>query len=248
MIHPRMATMLSIVLTDATASPQTLHAILRHAARDDLGPALGRRRHEHQRHGLPPRVGRPRGPPTPTTDPAARAALAAAVEAVARDLARQQARDGEGATALVTCQVTGAADDADARAVARAVIPARWSRRPSTARTRTGAGSPGPRATRSWRRQPILEAAGLSAADATGPRRPAGGRRPGEAPHRHRRPPRLRRPGRRSAAHRQGRGPRRDGRRGGPDPPRPRARDGTGEAFGCPLTEEYVRENWEYTT
>ena len=24
--------------------------------------------------------------------------------------------------------------------------------------------------------------------------------------------------------------------------------DGTGEAFGCDLTEEYVRENAEYTT
>ena len=51
-----------------------------------------------------------------------RAALGAAIEAVARDLARQQAADGEGATALITCQVTGAADDADARAVARAVV------------------------------------------------------------------------------------------------------------------------------
>jgi glutamate N-acetyltransferase/amino-acid N-acetyltransferase len=50
----------------------------------------------------------------------------AALEAVARDLARQQARDGEGATALVTCQVTGAADDADARAVARASCSRRW--------------------------------------------------------------------------------------------------------------------------
>ncbi len=52
----------------------------------------------------------------------ARAALGAAIEAVARDLARQQAADGEGATALITCQVSGAADDADARAIARAVV------------------------------------------------------------------------------------------------------------------------------
>src|SRR6185503_951760 len=48
--------------------------------------------------------------------------LGYAIEAVARELARQQAADGEGATSLVTCQVTGAADDADARAVARAVV------------------------------------------------------------------------------------------------------------------------------
>ena len=48
--------------------------------------------------------------------------LARAVEAVARSLARQQAADGEGATTLITCQVSGARDDADARAVARSVV------------------------------------------------------------------------------------------------------------------------------
>ena len=48
--------------------------------------------------------------------------FAPAVEAVARSLARQQAADGEGATTLITCQVSGAASDAEARAVARAVV------------------------------------------------------------------------------------------------------------------------------
>jgi glutamate N-acetyltransferase/amino-acid N-acetyltransferase len=41
---------------------------------------------------------------------------------VARSLARQQAADGEGATSLITCGVSGARDDIDARAVARAVV------------------------------------------------------------------------------------------------------------------------------
>jgi glutamate N-acetyltransferase/amino-acid N-acetyltransferase len=45
-----------------------------------------------------------------------------AVRAVARSLARQQAADGEGATTLITCQVSGAADDRQARAVARSVV------------------------------------------------------------------------------------------------------------------------------
>src|ERR1044072_34232 len=45
-----------------------------------------------------------------------------AVRAVARALARQQAADGEGASTLVTCQVSGAIDDAEARGVARAVV------------------------------------------------------------------------------------------------------------------------------
>ena len=48
--------------------------------------------------------------------------FAAALEAVARSLARQQAADGEGATTLITCTVSGARDDVDARAVARAVV------------------------------------------------------------------------------------------------------------------------------
>jgi glutamate N-acetyltransferase/amino-acid N-acetyltransferase len=52
----------------------------------------------------------------------AAAAFAAGVEAVARSLARQQAADGEGATTLITCVVSGAVDAADARAVARAVV------------------------------------------------------------------------------------------------------------------------------
>ena len=50
------------------------------------------------------------------------AALGRAVEAVARSLSRQQAADGEGATTLITCAVSGADDDADARAAARAVV------------------------------------------------------------------------------------------------------------------------------
>ena len=41
---------------------------------------------------------------------------------MARSLARQQAADGEGATTLITCTVSGARDDVEARAVARAVI------------------------------------------------------------------------------------------------------------------------------
>lgn len=45
-----------------------------------------------------------------------------AVHAVARDLARQIARDGEGAEKLISVRVSGAADDRDARVAARAVV------------------------------------------------------------------------------------------------------------------------------
>jgi glutamate N-acetyltransferase/amino-acid N-acetyltransferase len=55
-------------------------------------------------------------------DSEAAVAFGRAVEAVARSLARQQAADGEGATTLISCAVSGARDDVDARAVARAVV------------------------------------------------------------------------------------------------------------------------------
>ncbi len=47
--------------------------------------------------------------------------FAAALDAVTMDLAHQIVRDGEGATKFVTVTVTGAADDAAAQAIARAV-------------------------------------------------------------------------------------------------------------------------------
>ena len=61
--------------------------------------------------------------------------------AVARDLARQQAADGEGASTLITAVVTGAHDDADARAVAR---PGRRSRPAGRVRTPDGTGARDP--------------------------------------------------------------------------------------------------------
>jgi glutamate N-acetyltransferase/amino-acid N-acetyltransferase len=247
MIHPRMATMLSIVLTDATASPATLHAILRNAAAttwDQLSVDGDTSTNDTVYLLASGRA----GAADADTNADARAALAAAVEAVARDLARQQARDGEGATALLTCQVTGAADDADARAVARAVISsslvkaavhgkdANWGRIAGAAGNALAAEAP------------ILEAAGLSSAEAR-----AKAAQPAAVD-----PSRLRIAIAGHLAY--------DGPNGGPQAvDKAAARvsmdaeevlirldlglgDGTGEAFGCPLTEEYVRENSEYTT
>ena len=124
---------------------------------------------------------------------------------------------------------------------------AAWSRRRSTAATRTGAGSPAPPATPAW---PTRRPRGGRPAPRRGRARgPAAGRaRPGPAPDRDRRHARLRRP----AAARCPSTARPPGRRW----TRPEVLirldlglgDGTGEAFGCDLTEEYVRENAEYTT
>ena len=121
MIHPHMATMLSFVLTDAEAHPETLQYLLR--------PIVARTWNQTSVDGdqstndtvLLVASGAAGAAPV-EADPSALAALGRAVEAVARSLARQQAADGEGAATLITCAVSGAVDDAAARAAARAVI------------------------------------------------------------------------------------------------------------------------------
>jgi glutamate N-acetyltransferase/amino-acid N-acetyltransferase len=247
MIHPRMATMLSIVLTDAAASPETLWGLLR--------PAAARTWNQLSVDG-----------DTSTNDTvfvlasgasgavpvepgsAAAARLGAAIEAIARDLARQQAADGEGASTLITAAVTGARDDADARAVARAVVSsslvkaAAHGRDPNWGRIAGAAGNA------RLADAAVLEAAGLPAAEAVV--------RAGSPAAIDAAALRISIAGHLVF----------DGAAGGPvDFDRAAARaameapelvigldlglgTGSGEAFGCDLTEAYVIENSEYTT
>ena len=243
MIHPRMATMLSVVLTDASVAPATLHGL--------LSPIVQRTWNQLSVDG-----------DTSTNDtvfvlasgaagasvaPASHAAaqLGDAIEAVARSLARQQAADGEGAETLITCQVSGAADDYDARAIARSVISsslfkaAVHGRDPNWGRVASAAGNA---------RLPdeqMLEAAGLHHTEAM----PRAGRAPeldldklqisicGTLVFKG--TPQLFDRAAVQAAM---------------DAPEVLIRlhlglgGGTGEAFGCDLTEGYVIENAEYTT
>jgi glutamate N-acetyltransferase/amino-acid N-acetyltransferase len=247
MIHPRLATMLSIIVTDAVADPATLESILR--------PAAARTWNQLSVDG-----------DTSTNDtvfllasgaseaslvlpgsPGA-AILGGAVEAVARDLARQQAADGEGATTLIDCQVSGAASDAEARAIARSVVSsslvkaAVHGRDPNWGRIAAAAGNAAlPDAE-------LLVASGMPRVDAES--------RAG-------RPVSLSQDRLRIAiaGHLVF-----DGPAGGPvefdraaarsalDSPEALIRvdlglgAGIGEAWGCDLTEQYVIENSEYTT
>lgn len=247
MIHPNMATMLSIVLTDAAIEPVDLWGLLRPAAArtwDQLS-VDGDTSTNDTAFVLASGVGGAR--PVAAGTPEA-AALGAAIEAVARDLARQQAADGEGASTLITASVHGAQDDAEARAVARAVISsslvkaAAHGRDPNWGRIAGAAGN----ATLAI--ASVLEAAGLPADEAA-----ARAGTPATLD-----PARLRIW---IAGHLVF-----DGASGGPvafDREAARAAmaqpeviialdlglgDGTGEAFGCDLTEAYVIENSEYTT
>ena len=247
MIHPQMATMLSVILTDAAAAPETLWSLLR--------PAAARTWNQLSVDGdtstndtvfLLASGASAAKTVEPGTDTAR--ALGAAIEAIARDLARQQAADGEGATTLITAVVEGARDDADARAVARAIVSsslvkaAAHGRDPNWGRIAGAAGNAVlPSAA-------VLEAAGFSPTEAT--------QRAGTASVLD--PASLRIS---IAGHLVF-----DGAAGGPVPfDRAAARaameapevvialdlglgSGSGEAFGCDLTETYVIENSEYTT
>ena len=247
MIHPRMATMLSIVLTDATVDPATLHGLLRPAAArtwDQLS-VDGDTSTNDTVFLLASGVA---GAAIVSAGTRQAVELGRAIEAVARDLARQQAADGEGATTLITCQVSGAVDDADARAVARAVISsslvkaAVHGRDPNWGRVAGAAGNA------TLADEAVLVAAGL----------PAGAARSRAGTAAELDPDKLRIA---IAGHLVF-----DGTAGGPvafdraaartamDAPELLIRldvglgTGTGEAFGCDLTETYVLENSEYTT
>jgi glutamate N-acetyltransferase/amino-acid N-acetyltransferase len=244
MIHPRMATMLCLLLTDATVAPKTLYGL--------LAPVVQRTWNQLTVDGDTSTndtvfllaSGASRATAVATASPEA-AILESAVEAVARSLARQQAADGEGASTLITCQVSGAADDHDARAVARSVVgssllkAAVHGRDPNWGRVASAAGN-----TR-LPDEELLEAAGLHHTEAA----PRAGRRPGFDLEKLRiaiagtlvfagTPLPFDRAATRTAM----------------DAPEVLIRldmglgRGSGEAFGCDLTEQYVIENAEYTT
>jgi glutamate N-acetyltransferase / amino-acid N-acetyltransferase len=114
MIEPDMATMLAFVLTDAAVDGVTLGKLWRRAV-DETFNCLSV------------------DTDTSTSDTAvvlangaagrvSEAALAVALREVCLDLTLQLARDGEGATKLLTVTVRAAADPAQARRVAKAVV------------------------------------------------------------------------------------------------------------------------------
>jgi glutamate N-acetyltransferase/amino-acid N-acetyltransferase len=119
MIHPQMATMLAFLATDAPISPGNLRSLLL--------PAVERTFNQVSVDGdtstndavIALANGAAGGAPI-THDADARA-FADALEAVCRSLAIDIAADGEGARHLIEVTVHGAASDRDARAVARTV-------------------------------------------------------------------------------------------------------------------------------
>ena len=120
MIHPNMATMLLFMTTDVQAEP----AVLRKALAEVVPATFNQITVDGDTStndtvlllasGL---AGAPVGP-----DGDAYRTFVAALTQVAEHLSRELAADGEGATKLLECTVTGAPDVLTARAVARSVV------------------------------------------------------------------------------------------------------------------------------
>ncbi len=113
MIHPNMATMLAFVLSDALVPQEVLREMWPEVVNQSFNQVTVD------------------GDTSPNDTavvcssqqtPADEEEVKKALLEVCQDLAKQIAKDGEGATKLITVQITGAKDEAEARRAARAVV------------------------------------------------------------------------------------------------------------------------------
>ncbi len=121
MIHPNMATMLVFITTDVNISSQMLNKALSSDVKDtfnmisidgdtstnDMVVVLANKQAENAEID---------------SEGEDFDAFCAALNAVTKDLCRRIAKDGEGATKLLQCHVTGAITERDAKTVAKSVI------------------------------------------------------------------------------------------------------------------------------
>lgn len=114
MIHPNMATMLSVVMTDAVVNPDTLKKCLDVAARKSFNRISVDGDTSTNDTLLVIANGASELQPNPLE-------VEILLTSVCMDLAKQIARDGEGATKFITIEVTGARDERMAEAVGRTI-------------------------------------------------------------------------------------------------------------------------------
>jgi glutamate N-acetyltransferase/amino-acid N-acetyltransferase len=120
MIHPNMATMLAYVVTDAAVERGWAAAIVKQVADRSFNQVTVDGDSSTNDTFLVLANGAAGNPPVALGTPESDA-LEAAVLEVARRLARKIAEDGEGATKLITVHIEGAPDDGQARLAARSV-------------------------------------------------------------------------------------------------------------------------------
>ena len=121
MIHPNMATMLVFITTDCAIAPEMLQKALSANIEDSFnmvsvdGDTSTNDMVTVLANGMA-------GNEKITADGEDYAAFCGALNAVTADLCRKIAADGEGATKMLECIVTGAADTATAKTVAKSVV------------------------------------------------------------------------------------------------------------------------------
>ena len=115
MIAPDMATMLAFVVTDAPITPSHLQQLTAASA----GPTFNAVSVDSDTSTSDTLIVFSTGEGQPIADPAG--GFAVALREVFHDLALQLVRDGEGATKQVEVRVSGAANDASAKRIARAI-------------------------------------------------------------------------------------------------------------------------------
>ena len=120
MIQPNMATMLCVLATDAPLTVEAARAALRAAVYNTFNKVTVDSDTSTNDSCFLLATGAAGGEPIEVGTPAYEQ-VAAAIRCACENLARKIAADGEGATKLVTVDVVGAATDADADTVARAI-------------------------------------------------------------------------------------------------------------------------------
>jgi len=121
MIHPNMATMLGFLTTDASISADMLAHALRMVVEDTFNMVTVDGDTSTNDTVLILANGLAKNPPITQEGPALQT-FAVALMHVCIYLARMMAKDGEGATKLLECIVSGAPDDATAKVLAKSVI------------------------------------------------------------------------------------------------------------------------------
>jgi glutamate N-acetyltransferase/amino-acid N-acetyltransferase len=120
MIHPNMATMLAYITTDAAVEPGLMATFAKPVADRSFNQVTVDGDSSTNDTFLVLANGAAGNAPIRTGTAEAEALEAAIVE-IARELARAIARDGEGATKMIAVRVQGAESDSEARTAARAV-------------------------------------------------------------------------------------------------------------------------------
>ena len=121
MIHPNMATMLSLVTSDAAITPQALDAALRHAAELSFNSISIDGDTSTNDTLLVMANGSAGNRPIEQLESPDGAALLEGLIAICQHLAHAVVRDGEGATRFITIRVRGARSNADAKLAAMTI-------------------------------------------------------------------------------------------------------------------------------